>query len=145
MIKFAAIMAVVMHKLAYAAVPTSCFWCVSVGQIWNNIDMTCSMNGKGNEKSPQQCADLSNSYQGVGTISNLAFTPYAKYVDHDGQSNIPIENDESIRAVSVNITNLEDGLDLQLIFTCDSQLVVGYAISGDFSIKYTSGMITKTL
>ncbi len=31
----------------------------------------------------------------------------------------------------IGVANLEDGLDLQLIVTCDSSLVVGYSLSGE--------------
>ena len=30
---------------AYAAVPNSCYWCVSVGNTWNNVTNLCAVSG----------------------------------------------------------------------------------------------------
>ncbi len=52
---------------------------------------------------------------------------------YNGTFVLPFKGDDSKRSVYVNVANLEVGLDLQLIVTCDSSLVVGYALPNDLN------------
>ena len=135
MIKLAAILAVTfLSQLSSAATPNSCYWCVSTGQIWNNIDKTCSMTNKG-ENTAEQCTALPDNDYRIDYAVTEAFGLQNKFVGpiYNGKFDLPYQNDDQRRSVLVAVGNIEDGLDLQLIITCDSSQVVGYSILTDVS------------
>ncbi len=93
------------------------------------------MTNKG-ENTPEQCSALPDGDQGIDYAVMEAFGLQNKFVGpiYNGKFDLPYQNDDQKRSVFVAVGNIEDGLDLQLIITCDSSQVVGYALSTDVNL-----------